>query len=67
MLLKEGHPQTLLDNSLDGVPLQVEHVLRVHGHHSHASVEVRALRVGHILRTLPPHGILLLMDQEQRD
>jgi hypothetical protein len=62
MLLEEGHPQTLLNDSLDGVPLQVEHVLRVLGHRSHASVEVRTLWVGHILKALPPHGLLLLVD-----
>jgi hypothetical protein len=67
MLLKEGHPQTLLDDDLDGVPVQVEHVLRVLGHRSHAGVEVRTLWVGHILKTLPPHGFLLLTDREQRD
>jgi hypothetical protein len=43
MLLEEGHPQTLLDDGLDGVPLQVEHVLHVLGHRSHAGVEVRTL------------------------
>jgi hypothetical protein len=67
MLLEEGHPQTELDNSLDGVPLLVEHVLHVLGHRSHASMEVRALRVGHVLKALPPLGLLLLMDQELRD
>jgi hypothetical protein len=60
MLLEEGHPQTLLDDGLDGVPLQVEHVLRVLGHHSHTGVEVRTLWVGYILKTLPPHWLLLL-------
>jgi hypothetical protein len=65
MLLEEGHPQILLDDGLDGVPLQVEHVLHVLGYRSHAGVEARALRVGHILKTLPPHGLLLLTDQEQ--
>jgi hypothetical protein len=67
MLLEEGHPQTLLDDGLDGVPLQVEHVLHVLGHRSHAGVEVRTLWVGHVLKTLPPHGLLLLVDREQRD
>jgi hypothetical protein len=67
MLLEEGHPQTLLDDDLDGVPLQVEHVLCVLGHRSHAGVEVRTLWVGHVLKMLPPHGLLLPTDQEQRD
>jgi hypothetical protein len=67
MLLEEGHPQVLLDDGLDGVPLPVEHVLHVLGHCSHVSVEVRALRVDHVLKMLPPHGLLLLTDREQRD
>jgi hypothetical protein len=67
MLLEEGHPQTLPDDGLDGVPLQVEHVLCVLGHHSHAGVEVRTLWVGHVQKTLPPHGLLLLADQEQHN
>jgi hypothetical protein len=67
MLLEEGHPQTLLDDDPGGVPLQVKHVLRILGHRSHAGVEVRTLWVGHVLKTLPPHGLLLLADQEHRD
>jgi hypothetical protein len=67
MLLEEGRPQTLLDDSHDGVPLQVEHVLCVLGHRSHAGVEVRTLWVDHVLKTLPPHRLLLLTDREQRD
>jgi hypothetical protein len=64
MLLEEGQPQTLLDDGLDGVPLQVEHVFRVLGHRSHADVEVRTLWVSHGLKTLPPHGLLLLVNQK---
>jgi hypothetical protein len=64
MLLKEGHPQTLLYDGLDGVALQVEHVLCILGHRSHAGMEVRILWVAHILKTLPPHGLLLLVDRE---
>jgi hypothetical protein len=66
MLLEEGHPHTLLDDGLDGVPLHVEHVLRVLGHHNHTSMKVRTLWVGYVLKTLPPHGLLLLADWEQR-
>jgi hypothetical protein len=55
MLLKEGHP------------LQVEHVLRVLSHRSHDDVEVRTLWVGHVLKMLPPHGLLLLTNQKQCD
>jgi hypothetical protein len=58
---------TLLDDDLDGVPLQVVHVLRVLGHRSHAGMEVRTLWVCHVLKTLPSHGLLLLTDQKQRD
>jgi hypothetical protein len=43
MLLKEGHSQTLLDDGIGGVPLQVEHVLCILGHRSHADMEVRTL------------------------
>jgi hypothetical protein len=43
MLLEEGHPHMLLDDGLDGVPLQVEHVLHVLSYHSHAGMEVRTL------------------------
>jgi hypothetical protein len=67
MLLEEGHPQVLLDDGLDGVPLPVEHVLHVLGHCNHVGVEVRALQVNHVLKMLPPHGLLLLTDREQRD
>jgi hypothetical protein len=67
MLLDDGHPQMLLYDGLDSVPLQVEHVLCVLGHRSHASVKVRTLCVGHVLKMLPPHGLLLLTDREQRD
>jgi hypothetical protein len=67
MLLEEGHPQTLLDDGLDGAPLEVEHVLHILGHRSHAGVEVRALWVGHVLKMLPQHGLLLPVDREQRD
>jgi hypothetical protein len=67
MLLKRAQVQTLLDDAPDGVVLQVEHVLRVLSQHSHASVEVRALGVRHSLKTLLPHRILLVMNQEERD
>jgi hypothetical protein len=67
MLLEEGHSQTLLDDGLDAAPLQVEHILRILGPRSYASVEVRTLWVGHVLKTLPPHGLLLLVDREQHD
>jgi hypothetical protein len=67
MLPDKGHPQTLLDDGIGCVPLQVEHVLRILGHRSHADVEVRTLWVDHVLKTPPPHGLLLLEDREHRD
>jgi hypothetical protein len=42
-------------------------VLRVLGQRSHAGVEVRALGVGHSLKMLLPHGILLVTNQKERD
>jgi hypothetical protein len=67
MLLEEGQPQMLLDNGLDSVPLQVEHVLCILGHRSHVGMKVRTLRVSHGLKTLPPHGLLLLVNRKQCD
>jgi hypothetical protein len=42
-------------------------VLRVPGQHSHAGVEVGPLGVGHDLKALLPHRILLVMDRKERD
>jgi hypothetical protein len=42
-------------------------VLRVPGQRSHAGVEVRPLEVGHDLKALLPHRILLVTDQKERD
>jgi hypothetical protein len=47
--------------------LQVKHVLHVPGQHSHADVEVKPLGVGHGLKALLPHRILLVTDQKERD
>jgi hypothetical protein len=49
------------------VGLQVKHVMRVPGQHSHADVEVRPLGVGHDLKALLSHGILLVTDWKERD
>jgi hypothetical protein len=57
----------LLDDGLDGVLLQVEHVLRVLDHCSHAGVEVMTLWVRHGLKTPLPHGILLLTNRKECD
>jgi hypothetical protein len=42
-------------------------VLCVLGQRSHASVKGRSLGVGHGLKTLLPHGILLVTNQEEHD
>jgi hypothetical protein len=55
------------DDSPGGVVMHVEHVLHVLGQYSHAGVEARALEVGHGLKTLLPHGILLVTNREERD
>jgi hypothetical protein len=59
--------QTLLDDGSGSAGLQVKYVLRVPGQPSHAGVKVRALRVGHGLKTLLPHRILLVMDRKEHD
>jgi hypothetical protein len=67
MLLKRAQVQTLLDDGPASAGLQVKHVLRVLGQCSHASVEVRALEVGHDLKTLLSHRILLVTYQKEHD
>jgi hypothetical protein len=67
MLLKRAQVQTLLHDGPGGAGLQVKHVLRVLSQRSHADVEVRALRVGHGLKTLLPHKILLVTNRKERD
>jgi hypothetical protein len=58
---------TLLHDSPGSVMLQVEQVLHILDHCSHASAEVRALEVGHDLKVLLPHGIFLIPNQEKLD
>jgi hypothetical protein len=58
---------TLLHDSSRSVILQVEQVLRVLGHHSHASIEVQPLQVGHNLKSLLPSEIRLIQYRKQRD
>jgi hypothetical protein len=41
-----------------GVVLKVEQVLHIPGQRSHPSVEVRALEIGHGLKTLLPYRVL---------
>jgi hypothetical protein len=67
VLLKRAQVQTLLGDSPGGVGLQVEHVMHVLGQRSHTDVEVSALIVGHSLKMLLPHGILLVTNQEECD
>jgi hypothetical protein len=59
--------QTLLDDGPGSTGLQVKHVLHVSGQRNHADEEVRALGVGHGLKTLLPHWILLVMNRKERD
>jgi hypothetical protein len=42
-------------------------VLRVPSQRNHAGMEVRPLEVGHDLKALLPHRILLVTDQKERD
>jgi hypothetical protein len=67
VLLVCDQPQTLLDDGLGGVVLQVEQVLNILVHLSHTGVEVGALGVGHNHKVLLPHGVLLIMNQEDHD
>jgi hypothetical protein len=66
-LLVLHHTRTLLHACPGGVVLKVEQVLCVPSQRSHPGVEVRALEVGHGLKTLLPHGVLLIQNWEKRD
>jgi hypothetical protein len=66
-LLVRHQTRTLLPGYPCGVVLEVEQVLRVLGQRSHPTVEVRALEVGHSLKTLLPYGVLLIPNREKRD
>jgi hypothetical protein len=59
--------RTLLPGCPSGVVLEVEQVLCILGQRSHPSMEVRALEVGHSLKTLLPYGVLLIPNREKRD
>jgi hypothetical protein len=50
-----------------GAGLQVKHVMHVPCQCSHASVEVGPLGVGHGLKVLLSHRILLVADRKERD
>jgi hypothetical protein len=58
---------TLLHDGSCSVMLQVEQVLGVLGHRSHADVEVQALEVRHGLNALLPHWVFLILNQEKHD
>jgi hypothetical protein len=66
-LLVRRQTCTLLHACPGGVVLKVEHVLHVPGQRSHPGMEVRAIEVGHGLKTLLPYGVLLILNQEKRD
>jgi hypothetical protein len=67
VLLKRARVQMLPHDDPASAGLQVKHVLRVPGQRSHASVEVGPLGVGHGLKALLPHRILLVTDWKERD
>jgi hypothetical protein len=66
-LLVRHQTHMLLHACPDGVVLKVEQVLHVPGQQSHPNIEVRALEVGHGLKTLLPYGVLLILNQKKRD
>jgi hypothetical protein len=59
-LLVRHQTRTLLPGCPHGVVLEVEQVLHILGQRSDPDVEVRALEVGHGLKTLLPYGVLLI-------
>jgi hypothetical protein len=67
VLLKRARVQMLSHDGSTGAGLQVKQVLRIPSQCSHASVEVGPLEVGHSLKALLPHGILLVVDRKERD
>jgi hypothetical protein len=50
-----------------GAGLQIKQVLHIPSQCSHAGVEVGPLGVGHNLKALLPHGILLVADRKERN
>jgi hypothetical protein len=57
-LLVYRQTRMLLHAYPGGVVLKVEQVLHIPGQRSHPSVEVRALEIGHGLKTLLPYRVL---------
>jgi hypothetical protein len=66
-LLVRCQTRMLLPGCPRGVVLEVEQVLCVLGQRSHPGVEVRALEVGHSLKTLLPYRVLLIPNWEKHD
>jgi hypothetical protein len=66
-LLVRRRTRTLLHACPGGVVLKVKHVLHIPSQRSHPSMEVRALEVGHGLKTLLPYGVLLIINLKKRD
>jgi hypothetical protein len=67
VLLKRARVQMLLYDGPASARLQVKHVLRVPDQCSYASVEVGPLGVGHGLKAMLPHRILLVTDRKEHD
>jgi hypothetical protein len=67
VLLKRARVQMLPHDGPASAGLQVKHVLRVPNQGSHASMEVGPLGVGHGLKALLPHRILLVADRKEHD
>jgi hypothetical protein len=66
-LLVHCQMRTLLHAYPGGVVLKVEQILHVPGQRSHPGMEVRALEVGHDLKTLLSYRVLLILNQEKHD
>jgi hypothetical protein len=67
VLLKRARVQMLSHDDPASVGLQVKYVLRVPGQRNHANMEVRPLGVGHGLKALLSHRILLVRDRKEHD
>jgi hypothetical protein len=67
VLLKRARVQMLSHDGPAGAGLQIKQVLRIPSQCSHASMEVGPLGVGHSLKALLPHGILLVADRKEHD
>jgi hypothetical protein len=66
-LLAHRQTRTLLYDCLGGIVLVVEQVPHIPGQRSHLGMEVRDLEVGHSLKALLPHGVLLIPNREKHD